>query len=86
MAKPYALRSQLQTISERLSRIGGKGQADAAIEWRHADPLGTAPAAASSRQHHPGLRRPSASACWSTPGNCAPASVMPSVEIVVAAS
>jgi glycosyltransferase involved in cell wall biosynthesis len=25
-AKPYALRSQMQTIAERLSRIGGKGQ------------------------------------------------------------
>ena len=25
-AKPYALRSQVQTISERLSRVGGKGQ------------------------------------------------------------
>ena len=41
-AKPYALRSQVQTISERLSRVGGKGKPTHPAEWRHADPLGAA--------------------------------------------
>ena len=73
-AKPYALRSQLQTIAERLSRIGAKGQpalqsnGAMRIRWELAKPR--FPSASFWFQTTP------AHGCWSTPGNCGSASVI----------